>query len=81
MFREQEDLLLPRPVSQLHYLPRISNADSEKPVVFFFSLWVAFSWAVLYLTFSAIPLVFTKNHNFDTQENGAVFAGKQDFCS
>ena len=47
-------------------------------MVFFFSLWVAFSWAVLYLTFSAIPLVFTKNHNFNTQENGAVFAGKPD---
>ncbi|CAF9906830.1 MAG: hypothetical protein ALECFALPRED_002665 [Alectoria fallacina] len=45
-----------------------------EPVVFFFSLWVAFSWAVLYLTFSAIPLVFSKNHNFNTQENGAVFA-------
>ncbi|MCJ1230748.1 hypothetical protein MMC12_007422 [Toensbergia leucococca] len=43
-------------------------------VVFFFSLWVAFSWAVLYLTFSAIPLVFINNHGFNTQESGAVFA-------
>ena len=47
---------------------------STEPVVFFFALWVAFSWAVLYLTFSSIPLVFTTNHNFSVQENGAVFA-------
>lgn len=47
---------------------------STEPVVFFFSLWVAFSWAVLYLTFSSIPLVFTNNHGFTVQENGAVFA-------
>ena len=43
-------------------------------VVFFFSLWVSFSWAVLYLTFSSIPLVFSTNHNFNTQQSGAVFA-------
>ena len=27
-----------------------------EPVVFFFSLWISFAWAVLYLTFGAIPL-------------------------
>ena len=45
-----------------------------EPVVFFFSLWVAFSWAVLYLTFSSIPLVFGTNHHFNVEQNGAVFA-------
>ncbi|KAJ0414461.1 major facilitator superfamily domain-containing protein [Aspergillus carlsbadensis] len=44
-----------------------------EPVVFFFSLWVSFSWAVLYLQFGSIPLVFETNHNFNTQETGAVF--------
>ncbi|MCJ1471781.1 hypothetical protein MMC13_000422 [Lambiella insularis] len=47
---------------------------ATEPVVFFFSLWVSFSWAVLYLTFSSIPLVFTTNHHFDLQENDTVFA-------
>lgn len=42
-------------------------------VVFFFSLWISFSWAVLYLTFSAIPLVFTASHDFNVEQNGAVF--------
>ncbi|KAL8794373.1 MAG: hypothetical protein Q9195_003071 [Heterodermia aff. obscurata] len=46
---------------------------STEPVVFFFSLWVAFSWAVLYLTFSSIPLVFRTNHAFTLQQTGAVF--------
>ncbi|KAL8800364.1 MAG: hypothetical protein Q9200_007269, partial [Gallowayella weberi] len=47
---------------------------TTEPVVFFFSLWVAFSWAVLYLTFTSIPLVFGTNHGFNIEQNGAVFA-------
>jgi MFS family permease len=43
-------------------------------VVFWFSLWVSFSWAILYLQFGAIPLVFRVTHNFDLQQTGAVFA-------
>ncbi|GKZ23877.1 hypothetical protein AbraIFM66951_010409 [Aspergillus brasiliensis] len=45
-----------------------------EPVVFFFSLWVSFSWAVLYLQFGSIPLVFKTNHHFTTEQTGAVFA-------
>jgi len=45
-----------------------------EPVVFFFSLWVAFSWAVLYLTLAAIPLVFQRNHGFSLQQANSVFA-------
>lgn len=45
-----------------------------EPVVFFFSLWISFSWAVLYLTFDAIPLVFSTNHDFTLEQQGAVFA-------
>lgn len=47
-------------------------------VVFWFSLWTAFAWAVLYLTFSSIPLVFETNHDFNIQEVGAVFGGEID---
>jgi MFS family permease len=45
-----------------------------EPVVFWFSLWVAFSWAVLYLTLAAIPLVFQNNHGFSLQQANAVFS-------
>jgi MFS family permease len=45
-----------------------------EPVVFFFSLWISFAWAVLYLMFSAIPLVFERSHDFNLQEANAVFA-------
>lgn len=45
-----------------------------EPVVFFFSLWVSFSWAVLYLTFSSIPLVFSTSHHFNVAQIGAVFS-------
>ncbi|KAK2738441.1 hypothetical protein FQN57_007032 [Myotisia sp. PD_48] len=44
-----------------------------EPVVFFFSLWVAFSWAVLYLQFGSIPLVFKDVYGFEVQQTGAVF--------
>ncbi|KAF2270907.1 MFS general substrate transporter [Lojkania enalia] len=47
---------------------------TTEPVVFWFSLWVAFSWAVLYLTLAAIPLVFQRNHYFSLQQANAVFA-------
>ena len=47
---------------------------TTEPVVFFFSLWVAFSWAVLYLTFTSIPLVFSTNHHFNIQQRFGVFA-------
>ena len=29
-----------------------------EPVVFWFSLWVAFAWAILYLQFGSVPIVF-----------------------
>ncbi|KAB8239649.1 MFS transporter [Aspergillus alliaceus] len=45
-----------------------------EPVVFFFSLWVSFSWAVLYLQFIAIPIVFSTNYGFNVEQTGAVFA-------
>jgi MFS family permease len=44
-----------------------------EPVVFFFSLWVSFAWAVLYLTFAAIPLVFSTHHGFNVQQQGYIF--------
>lgn len=43
-------------------------------VVFFFSLWVAFAWAVLYLTFGSIPLVFETSHGFSLEQADSVFA-------
>jgi hypothetical protein len=42
--------------------------------VFFFSLWVAFAWAVLYLTFGSVALVFRVSHGFTTEQTGAVFS-------
>lgn len=45
-----------------------------EPVVFWFSLWISFSWSVLYMTFAALPLVFRTNHGFDLQQSGGVFA-------
>lgn len=44
-----------------------------EPTVFFFSLWVSFSWAVLYLQFGSVPLVFATNHGFNVEQSGAVF--------
>ncbi|KAI2794721.1 hypothetical protein POX_a01322 [Penicillium oxalicum] len=44
-----------------------------EPVVFFFSLWVSFSWATLYLQFGSVSLVFSANHNFNVEQTGAVF--------
>jgi len=44
-----------------------------EPIAFFFSLWVAFAWAVLYLTFGSVPLVFRRQYNFSIEQSGFVF--------
>lgn len=45
-----------------------------EPVVFWFSLWISFSWAILYLQFDALPLVYQTVYDFDLAQSGAVFA-------
>lgn len=44
-----------------------------EPVVFFFSLWAAFSWSVLYINLSVIPLVFQSTYGFSLSEANAIF--------
>ncbi|KAK3388448.1 major facilitator superfamily domain-containing protein [Sordaria brevicollis] len=44
-----------------------------EPVVFFFSLWAAFAWGVLYLTFGSIPLVFKRQYGWNIEQAGRVF--------
>ncbi|KAI1372389.1 MFS general substrate transporter [Hypoxylon crocopeplum] len=44
-----------------------------EPIVFFFSLWVSFAWAILYLTFGSIPLVFQRQYGFTIEQSGYVF--------
>ena len=44
-----------------------------EPVVFFFSLWISFAWGILYLLFSAVPLVFETNYGFSLEKAEAVF--------
>ncbi|KAK7753061.1 hypothetical protein SLS62_005011 [Diatrype stigma] len=44
-----------------------------EPIVFFFSLWVSFAWAILYLTFGSVPLVFQRQYNFTLEQSGYVF--------
>ncbi|KAL2151200.1 hypothetical protein VTH82DRAFT_6298 [Thermothelomyces myriococcoides] len=43
-------------------------------VVFFFSLWVAFAWGVLYLTFGSIPLVYQRVYGWTLEDSGYVFS-------
>ncbi|KAI5286476.1 hypothetical protein KEM54_006762 [Ascosphaera aggregata] len=50
------------------------NLLVTEPVVFFFSLWVAFAWGILFLTFSAIPLVYSSRYGFGLEEESAVFS-------
>ena len=45
-----------------------------EPVVLFFSLWITFAWSVLYLLFSAVPLIFQTRYGFNVAQSGAVFA-------
>ncbi|KAL5356432.1 major facilitator superfamily domain-containing protein [Aspergillus floccosus] len=43
-------------------------------IVFLFSLWMAFSWSILFVNFSAIPLVYQTTYGFSLSSANAVFA-------
>ncbi|KAF4972139.1 hypothetical protein FSARC_1214 [Fusarium sarcochroum] len=45
-----------------------------EPVVFWFSLWAAFSWAVLYLSFSIVPYLYSDNYNLSMRVYVAMMA-------
>ena len=42
-------------------------------VVFWFSTWLAFAWAVLYMQFSSIGFVFRNSYGFNSTQVGAVY--------
>lgn len=44
-----------------------------EPVVFSFSLWVSFAWAVLYLTFSSVPYVYETVYGWNIEKAGYIF--------
>ncbi|KAL4982877.1 major facilitator superfamily domain-containing protein [Aspergillus falconensis] len=44
-----------------------------EPVVFLFSLWAAFSWSVLYINLTAIPLVYQSTYGFSLSSANAIF--------
>lgn len=45
-----------------------------EPVVFFFSLWMAFGWSILWVMFGALPDIYQSIYDFDQQQQGATFA-------
>ncbi|PCH02191.1 Major facilitator superfamily domain, general substrate transporter [Penicillium occitanis (nom. inval.)] len=45
-----------------------------EPVVFFFSLWMAFAWAILWIMYGALPEMYQSVYGFDQQQQGATFA-------
>ncbi|CAG8086729.1 unnamed protein product [Penicillium olsonii] len=44
-----------------------------EPAVFLFSAWVSFAWAILYMQFSSIGIVFKSVYDFDNAQVGAVY--------
>lgn len=42
-------------------------------VVFWFSAWVSFAWAIMYMQFGSIGLVFRDTYNFTSTQVGAVY--------
>ncbi|KAH8650385.1 major facilitator superfamily domain-containing protein [Tricladium varicosporioides] len=45
-----------------------------EPTIILFSLWLSFAWAILYLAFGSIPLLFTTSHHFTSQQSSAIFS-------
>lgn len=45
-----------------------------EPVVFFFSLWAAFAWAILYLSFAVVPFLYANNFEKSSRVYVAIMA-------
>lgn len=46
-----------------------------EPVVFFFSLWAAFAWGILYLAFAVVPYLHGDNFNSASRTYVAIMVG------
>lgn len=66
---ERADLLTMLRISII----RPFNLLFTEPVVFFFSLWAAFSWGVLYINIAVIPFVFEQTYKFSLFNADATF--------
>lgn len=62
-------------------LTLMQTCYSRNPLFSSFPSGVAFSWAILYLQLSSIPLVMETNHGFTVAESSDVFAGEFAFSS
>lgn len=47
---------------------------ATESVVFWFSAWASFGWAILYLQFNSIGIVFRETYDFTTAQVGFVYA-------
>lgn len=62
-------------------LPMILRTSVVRPVhllatesvVFWFSLWMSFAWAILYLAFELVPFIMSRTYGFSTQASGLAF--------
>lgn len=56
----------------LHMLNQPDLLFTE-PVVFWFSMWISLSWALIFLFFESVPLIFRTSYGFSPQQTGLVF--------
>jgi len=64
-------------------LARLMKISTTRPlmllftehIVFWFSVWVSFTWGILYLFLNTISQVFRQSHNFNTMQVGLAFLG------
>ncbi|PWN46583.1 MFS general substrate transporter [Violaceomyces palustris] len=52
----------------------------REPVVFFFSLYIAYAWALIFALFAAIPLVFQGLHGWGVGNGGLAYVGPLIAC-
>jgi MFS family permease len=59
-----------------HSLYRPMHMLVTEPVVMSFSAWISFAWAILYLQFGSVPLIFSTSYNFSLEQTGYVFTSQ-----
>ena len=59
----------------LSNIARPTHLLFTEPIVFFFSLWVSFTWGILYLFLQTVGQIFSQSHNFSESQIGMCFIG------
>ncbi|EPQ31657.1 uncharacterized protein PFL1_00990 [Pseudozyma flocculosa PF-1] len=80
-YRAPSELEAPSLKALLHVsTTRAAMLIVKEPVVLFFSIYIAYAWALIFAFFAAIPIVFQERHGWSVGNGGLAYIGPVIAC-